>query len=103
VLQPDGSETVHQARSRALATGAPLLLYDEEVPREGVQLTRAPARALDRRLELGMETASVDCFSQVGQLYLRRSARPRSTARTKPLSVSAWTALPSGTRALLAR
>jgi hypothetical protein len=41
MLQPDGSRTVHQARSRALATGAPLLLYDEEVPREGVQLTRA--------------------------------------------------------------
>jgi hypothetical protein len=36
VLQPDGSAKVHQARSRSLATGAQLLLYDEEVPREGV-------------------------------------------------------------------
>jgi hypothetical protein len=41
VLQPDGSKKVHSARSRTLATGSPLLLYDEEVPREGVQLTRA--------------------------------------------------------------
>ncbi len=41
VLQPDGSATVHPARSRTLTTGAPLLLYDEEVPREGVQLMRA--------------------------------------------------------------
>jgi hypothetical protein len=40
VLQSDGSAKVHQARSRTLATGAPLFLYDEEVPREGVQLTR---------------------------------------------------------------
>ena len=45
MLQPDGSRTVHQARSRALATGAPLLLYDEEVPREGVQLTRGRRHA----------------------------------------------------------
>jgi hypothetical protein len=41
VLQPDGSSKIHQAQSRTLRTGAPLLLYDEEVPREGVQLTRA--------------------------------------------------------------
>jgi hypothetical protein len=40
VLQPDGSAKVHQARSRTLATGSPLFLYDEEVPREGMQLTR---------------------------------------------------------------
>jgi hypothetical protein len=40
VLQPDGSTKVHSARSRTLATKSPLLLYDEEVPREGVQLTR---------------------------------------------------------------
>jgi hypothetical protein len=40
VLQPDGSAKIHPARGRTLNTGAPLLLYDEEVPREGVQLTR---------------------------------------------------------------
>jgi hypothetical protein len=45
VLQPDGSAKVHEARSRALATGSPLLLYDEEVPREGVQLTRTRRHA----------------------------------------------------------
>jgi hypothetical protein len=41
VLQPDGSKKIHLAHGRTLNTGAPLLLYDEEVPREGVQLTRA--------------------------------------------------------------
>jgi hypothetical protein len=40
VLQPDGSAKIHPAQSRTLNTGAPLLLYDEEVPREGVQLAR---------------------------------------------------------------
>src|SRR5205823_12603613 len=41
VLQPDGSPKINRAQGRTLSTGAPLLLYDEEVPREGVQLTRA--------------------------------------------------------------
>jgi hypothetical protein len=40
VLQPDGSAKIHPAQGRTLNTGAPLLLYDEEVPREGAQLTR---------------------------------------------------------------
>jgi hypothetical protein len=40
VLQPDGSAKIHPALGRTLNTGAPLLLYDEELPREGVQVTR---------------------------------------------------------------
>ena len=40
VLQPDGSQKVHTARGRLLNTGAALLMHDEEVPREGVRVTR---------------------------------------------------------------
>jgi hypothetical protein len=40
VLQPDGSQRVHTARSDALAASGDLLLFDEEVPREGQHLTR---------------------------------------------------------------
>lgn len=40
VLQPDGSQRVHGALSDALAASAELLLYDEEVPREGQHVTR---------------------------------------------------------------
>jgi hypothetical protein len=41
VLQPDGSSTVHPARTDILSAGATLLLFDEEVPREGVRITRS--------------------------------------------------------------
>jgi hypothetical protein len=37
----DGPPTTHQAQGQALNSGAELLLYDAEVPREGVQVTRA--------------------------------------------------------------
>lgn len=40
VLQPDGTNKVHHARSEALKALADSLLYDEEVPREGVHITR---------------------------------------------------------------
>jgi hypothetical protein len=40
VLQPDGTNKVHQVRGEALNASADLLLYDEEVPREGVHITR---------------------------------------------------------------
>ena len=40
VLQPDGSQREHHALSDALAASAELLLFDEEVPREGQHLTR---------------------------------------------------------------
>ena len=40
VLQPDGSQKVHTARGRLLNTGSALLMHDEEVPREGVRVTR---------------------------------------------------------------
>jgi hypothetical protein len=40
VLQPDGSQKVHHAEGRVLNRGAELLLYDEEIPREGVRVTR---------------------------------------------------------------
>src|SRR5262249_58952574 len=40
VLQPDSTRKVHHARSEALNAAANLLLYDEEVPREGVHITR---------------------------------------------------------------
>ncbi len=40
VLQPDGSQKVHRAQGRILNQDSDLLLYDEEVPREGVHVTR---------------------------------------------------------------
>jgi hypothetical protein len=40
VLQPDGSNKVHSAYSEALNASSNLLLYDEEIPREGVHITR---------------------------------------------------------------
>jgi len=40
VLQPDGTKQVHAAVGGILNAGAQLLLYDEEVPREGVHITR---------------------------------------------------------------
>jgi hypothetical protein len=40
VLQPDGSQKVHHAQGRVLNRGGELLMYDEEVPREGVRVTR---------------------------------------------------------------
>lgn len=40
MLQPDGSNIVHTGRSQALNVTANLLLYDEEVPRDGVHITR---------------------------------------------------------------
>ena len=48
VLQPDGSQRVQQARTELLAV-PDLLLFDEEVPREGVRITqsRRLARWLD--------------------------------------------------------
>ncbi len=49
VLQPDGTMKVHHARSEALNALASLLLYDEEIPREGVHITRRRrlARSMD--------------------------------------------------------
>jgi hypothetical protein len=41
ILQPDGSQRVNRALSEALKASGELLLYDEEVPREGQQLTRS--------------------------------------------------------------
>ena len=40
VLQPDGSGKVHQAAGDVLLSLGNLLLYDEEVPREGARITR---------------------------------------------------------------
>ena len=39
VLQPDGSTKIHPALGQVLNAAQPLLLYDEEVPREGVHVT----------------------------------------------------------------
>jgi hypothetical protein len=41
VLQPDGTGRLHVAAGQVLNVGPDLLLYDEEVPREGVRVTRA--------------------------------------------------------------
>ena len=41
MLQIDGPPTPHPAQSRALNVGADLMLYDSEVPREGVHVTQA--------------------------------------------------------------
>ncbi|SHN13462.1 hypothetical protein [Rhizobacter sp. OV335] len=40
VLQPDGTRTVHSSVGEVLNAATPLLLYDEEVPREGTRVTR---------------------------------------------------------------
>jgi hypothetical protein len=40
ILQPDGSGAVHHAKGELLTSVANLLIYDEEVPREGVRITR---------------------------------------------------------------
>jgi hypothetical protein len=40
VLQPGGTQKVHRAQSQVLNVGASVLLYDEDVPREGVHVTR---------------------------------------------------------------
>jgi hypothetical protein len=40
VLQPDGSQRIHEARGDVLNAAADLDLYDEEVPREGVRVER---------------------------------------------------------------
>jgi len=40
LLQPDGSQNVHPALSEVLKAAGELLLYDEEVPREGQHVTR---------------------------------------------------------------
>jgi hypothetical protein len=40
VLQPDGSQKVHHARGAVLNKDPALLMFDEEVPREGVHVTR---------------------------------------------------------------
>ncbi len=40
VLQPDGSKKIHQSLSDVLNAFGDLMLYDEEVPREGARLTR---------------------------------------------------------------
>jgi hypothetical protein len=40
VLQPDGSKKIHPAQGTVLDAGTQLLLYDEEVPREGAHVIR---------------------------------------------------------------
>lgn len=40
VLQPDGSQKIHPAQGTVLNAGTELLLFDEEVPREGAHVTR---------------------------------------------------------------
>lgn len=40
VLQPDGSPIKHRAQGRALNASGSLLLYDEEIPREGIRVAR---------------------------------------------------------------
>jgi hypothetical protein len=40
VLQPDGSQQIHSARGRILNKDADLLMFDEEVPREGIHVAR---------------------------------------------------------------
>jgi len=39
-LQPDGTNRVHPARSEVLRAASPMSIYDEEIPREGVRVTR---------------------------------------------------------------
>lgn len=49
VLQPDGSKKIHVAEGKVLNAGRSLVIYDEEVPREGMHITlrRRSARWID--------------------------------------------------------
>jgi hypothetical protein len=49
VLQPDGSTNIHAAEGKILNSGASPLIYDEEVPREGMRIgaARRAARWMD--------------------------------------------------------
>jgi hypothetical protein len=49
MLQPDGSSTGNPAQGDILSARTDLLLYGEEVPREGVRMTRS--RHLARWIE----------------------------------------------------
>jgi hypothetical protein len=40
VLQPDGTQIPHFAQGRVLNSATELILYDEEIPREGIRVTR---------------------------------------------------------------
>ena len=40
ILQPDGTKSPQEATGEVLLSLANLLLYDEEVPREGARITR---------------------------------------------------------------
>ncbi|HVF15339.1 MAG TPA: hypothetical protein VNA21_00455, partial [Steroidobacteraceae bacterium] len=40
VLQPDGTNVIHRAQGRILDFGRETLIYDEEIPREGIHVTR---------------------------------------------------------------
>ena len=40
MLQPDGTNKIHRAQSRILDFGKDTLLYDEEIPREGIHVTQ---------------------------------------------------------------
>ena len=40
VLQPDGSQKIHRALGRILNKDEKLLMFDEEVPREGIHVAR---------------------------------------------------------------
>jgi hypothetical protein len=40
MLQPDGTNRIHRAQGRILAFGNDTLIYDEEIPREGIHVTR---------------------------------------------------------------
>ena len=40
VLQPDGTQKTHEAVGRILNAGSELMIFDEEVPREGIHVSR---------------------------------------------------------------
>ena len=55
VLQPDGKNKPLNARSEALNALGSGLLFDKEVPREGVHITRRRRMVVDRRFDLGVD------------------------------------------------
>ena len=56
VLQPDGTTKVHTAAGDVLLSAPSLLLYDEEVPREGARITRQRRLARwTRRLDMAVD------------------------------------------------
>ena len=80
VLQPDGTRIRHVARSEVLKALAGSLLFDEEVPREGVRITRrrrmsTRAGWVDIALDSGTGSGGGSGEGSAGRIALRQPPR----------------------------